>query len=56
VIAVTHSRPLLAALREVAADRKVELQPIELRKDLGETVVGGREGPLDEPAWRWPSR
>jgi predicted ATPase len=56
VIAVTHSRPLLTALAEVATDRKVDLQPIELRKEFGETVVAGREGPLDGPAWRWPNR
>jgi predicted ATPase len=56
VIAVTHSRPLLSALEQVAADRKVDLQPIELRKEFGETVVAGREGALDGPAWRWPSR
>jgi predicted ATPase len=56
VIAVTHSRPLLAALETIAAERKLELQPIELRKDFGETVVDGQEGLLDGPAWRWPSR
>lgn len=56
VIAVTHSRPLLSALEQVAADRKIDLQPIELRKEFGQTVVAGREGPLDGPAWRWPNR
>ncbi|GAA2172666.1 AAA family ATPase [Agrococcus versicolor] len=47
VVVVTHSRSLADAL---AGTR------IELERSAGETVVAGREGPLDVPAWRWPSR
>jgi predicted ATPase len=55
VIAVTHSRPLLAAVQACAAARKVDVQLLELTKSFGETTVDGR-GPLDEPPWRWPTR
>ncbi|WP_306231198.1 AAA family ATPase [Agrococcus beijingensis] len=47
VIVVTH-HPRLA--EELGGLR------IELEKQSGETVVAGREGPLDQPGWHWPSR
>jgi hypothetical protein len=52
VITVTHARPLVSAVRERAGDAGL----VELVKDDGETQVAGREGPLDQPLWRWPSR
>lgn len=48
VIVVSHAAPLVDALTPATR--------IELTKDTGETVVAGREGPLDEPAWSWPKR
>jgi predicted ATPase len=55
VIAVTHSAPLIDALRRASHQAGPELTAIELTKDLGETKVVGRE-PLDQPAWHWPKR
>lgn len=52
VVAVTHARPLAEALRERAGD----VVDIELVKEFGETRLAGREGPLDQPAWHWPTR
>ena len=50
LVVVTHSEPLAAALgREGVTHHELEL-------DTGETVVAGREGPLDQPAWHWPKR
>jgi predicted ATPase len=51
VVAVTHSRPLVAALQERARD----LATIELVKDFGQTRLLG-QGRLDEPPWHWPRR
>jgi predicted ATPase len=51
VVAVTHSRALVAALE----DRDPGVQLIELAKELGETRVVG-QGPLDQPPWQWPER
>lgn len=62
VVVVTHSGPLVDALgaRDVVGPRGVlaedELVRLELVKQLGETAVAGREGPLDQPAWHWPRR
>lgn len=50
LVVVTHSEPLAAALVEG------EVNQHELELDVGETVVAGREGPLDQPAWHWPKR
>lgn len=47
VIVVTHQEQLADALGGLR---------IELEKQHGETLVAGREGPLDVPAWRWPAR
>ncbi|QCR19006.1 AAA family ATPase [Agrococcus sp. SGAir0287] len=47
VVVVTHSRVLADALGGAR---------VELERAGGETLVAGREGPLDVPAWRWPSR
>ncbi|HZN71288.1 MAG TPA: AAA family ATPase [Micromonosporaceae bacterium] len=51
VVVVTHSRPLVAALR----DRADEAVVIELVKDFGQTQVLDQER-LDEPPWYWPKR
>ena len=51
VVVVTHSPTLAAAL---AADGSAT--SVRLALAGGETVVDGREGPLDQPAWHWPSR
>lgn len=47
VLVVTHQAALVAALDGTT---------IELERDTGETVVAGREGPLDQPSWHWPKR
>lgn len=47
VLVVTHQGQLAAALGGTA---------VELEKAHGETLVAGREGPLDQPAWHWPKR
>ncbi len=39
-----------------AAHGQPGLAHVELLKELGETTVAGREGPLDEPLWHWPKR
>jgi len=57
VIAVSHSIPLITAIRSAADDLGGEAAMIELTKDFGETetkVVGAEM--LDEPPWRWPKR
>lgn len=55
LIAVTHSRPFLAALQAGAAETGTDLHTIELVKDFGQTTIAGQHH-LDEPPWRWPSR
>ena len=55
VIAVSHSGALIDAVSRAASQARVELTAVELVKDLGQTLVAGRE-PLDQPAWRWPTR
>lgn len=50
LVVVTHSEPLAEALGSDGVTHH------ELQLDAGETVVAGREGPLDQPAWHWPSR
>ena len=52
IVVVTHSGPLVDALRERAA-RDIAL--LHLLKEEGLTVVDG-QGMLDEPAWHWPER
>ena len=47
VLVVTHQGQLAAALGGTA---------VELEKAHGETLVAGREGPLDQPPWHWPKR
>jgi predicted ATPase len=57
VVAVTHSAQLVALLAPAALDADLDLATVELAKDdFGRTTVGGQEGPLDSPAWHWPSR
>lgn len=50
VLVVTHSGALVTALRDHG-----EPALLTLAKRDGETLVEG-QGPLDEPAWRWPDR
>lgn len=55
VIVVTHSRPFLAALQAGSEETALDLQTLELVKEFGQTTIAG-QGPLDEPAWKWPTR
>jgi predicted ATPase len=55
VIAVTHSRPFVAALQAGSDESGLDLQALELVKAFGATAIEG-QGPLDEPPWKWPSR
>lgn len=55
IAAVTHSRPLVAALETHAASTPIGLHVIELAKEFGQTHIVGQE-PLDEPPWQWPKR
>lgn len=50
IVVVSHSQPLIAALRELADPLMVELV-----KQEGQTLIQG-QGILDEPSWNWPSR
>src|ERR1043165_3456692 len=52
IVAVTHSAPMVAALRDAAG---AELRIIELVKEFGQTRIAG-QAPLDEPPWHWPKR
>lgn len=52
IVVVTHSGPLVDALRERAAG---DIALLHLLKEEGLTVVDG-QGMLDEPAWHWPER
>jgi predicted ATPase len=55
VIAVTHSRPFVAALQAGSDENGLDVQAIELVKEFGATAIEG-QGPLDEPPWKWQSR
>jgi len=55
IIAVTHSRPLIDALRRATEEAGTRVNTIELTKDFGETRIVGQRL-LDEPAWHWPKR
>lgn len=55
VAAVSHSALLVDAIEKGATTTGVDAQTIELTKDLGETMVAGRER-LDAPPWEWPHR
>jgi len=50
ILLVTHSEPLVTALREHG-----DPALLRLAKHDGETLVEG-QGLLDEPAWHWPDR
>lgn len=50
VLVVTHDAVLVQELAGAGAAM------VELVRDGGETSVTGREGPLDAPSWRWPTR
>jgi predicted ATPase len=59
VVVVTHSQVLVRAMEDAAGRSRAAspaLVHVELVKELGETTVAGREGPLDEPQWHWPKR
>lgn len=47
VVVVTHQGSLAASLGGLR---------VELEKQVGETIVAGREGLLDQPRWHWPKR
>ncbi|GAA4668522.1 AAA family ATPase [Amycolatopsis dongchuanensis] len=47
LVVVTHARPLVRALGDVAV--------VELEKQFGATVPVG-QGVLDRPSWHWPKR
>ncbi len=49
LVVVTHA----AALQEALG---AGVEHVHLVKELGETQIEGQEGPLDRPAWVWPSR
>ena len=56
VVVVTHSAPLRRALAGAdGGPGDVDLQDVELDKELGETVVAGQTL-IDRPAWHWPAR
>jgi predicted ATPase len=57
LIVVTHSRPLITAMRRLAgsSDPDVSVNTIELAKYSSQTLVTGQE-PLDAPVWQWPKR
>jgi predicted ATPase len=55
VMLVTHSGPLLAALRSAADDAGTDLGVVELVKEMGETRVNG-QGRFEASAWAWPKR
>lgn len=55
LIAVTHSRPLLALLAKECDSAGRSINAVQLEKDLGETVLVG-QGRMDEPRWEWPKR
>ncbi len=46
---VSHAKPLINALMESDL-----CNPIELEKELGQTLIKGQTGPLDKPSWHWP--
>ncbi|MEX2980797.1 AAA family ATPase [Streptomyces sp. C36] len=57
IVVVTHAPELAAELARNSARHRLDLNSITLVKDASaQTVVAGREGPLDEPLWYWPKR
>ncbi|TGJ97788.1 ATP-binding protein, partial [Actinotalea fermentans ATCC 43279 = JCM 9966 = DSM 3133] len=59
VVVVTHSQALVRAMEDAAGGARAAsraLVHVELVKELGQTTVAGREGPLDQPQWHWPKR
>ncbi|GHG45887.1 MULTISPECIES: AAA family ATPase [Amycolatopsis] len=50
LVVVSHARPLIRALEEIA-----DVGTVELEKEYGETKVSG-QGRLDRPSWHWPAR
>ncbi len=55
VVVVSHAQALVDALA-ADPDAPTDTLHVALEKRFGETVVVGREGPLDVPAWHWPGR
>jgi predicted ATPase len=55
VVAVSHSSAFVDAVTRGASSAGVPAATIELTKELGETVVAGRDR-LGGPMWNWPHR
>ena len=55
VMLVTHSGPLLEALRTATGEAGTDLGVVGLVKEHGETRVDG-QGPFEGAAWSWPKR
>lgn len=57
-ILVTHSQILLDALDDERRRQhwRQSVERVHLVKSVGETLVDGREGPLDSPRWAWAKR
>ena len=55
IIVVSHSEPLISALRHATGPAGTALSAIELTKEFGATRILGQQ-PLDEPPWHWPKR
>jgi predicted ATPase len=55
VMLVTHSAPLVDALRRVADETRRDLGVVRLVKELGETQVDG-QGRFEGSSWAWPKR
>jgi predicted ATPase len=55
VIAVSHSAAFVDALARGSGSARVPAATVELTKELGETLVAGRDR-LGGPRWSWPHR
>jgi predicted ATPase len=55
VMLVSHSGPLLAAVRTAAEDAGVKLGVVRLVKEMGQTRIEG-QGPFEASGWAWPKR
>jgi predicted ATPase len=55
VITVSHSAVFVDAVARGARSARVPTSTVELTKELGETVVAGRDR-LGGPPWNWPHR
>lgn len=55
LVVVSHAAALIRAIEATADEVGLSFETIALVKQFGETTVEGR-GPLEGPAWRWPTR